>query len=202
MWVSWKLPEASWIFNFWTFSCYQRRSRVHIISLYFACIKFQAQQKLLRAIYGLNYRLETRQFFCKIHVFLQNKVICFTLCILLLTLSIILNLNILIPYPDNHNNTLKWHKFCCRDNYYPPTNPICCLFPGWDKQKHCPESSKERQQDDHWNCIWQSSWSPVGFLGNLYENKFVLHLIFLHDRNDYIYESTVLTIKIFQKNHI
>lgn len=61
-----QLPEEPWIFD--SFFHYQAGSRFHTISLYFACIQFHAQQKLLSAIFGLNYRLATGQISCKMHI--------------------------------------------------------------------------------------------------------------------------------------
>lgn len=114
---------------------------------------------------------------------------------------------ILIPYPNNHNNnTLKWNKFCYRDNHYPPTNPIFCLFPAWGSRSIDPLAQKAVTKGSRTLTGTFSKVGEVQFasLGKLYEKNWVLHLLLLHDSNNYRmlhnYESTVLTIKIFQKN--
>ena len=59
-----------------------------MISLYFACIKLEAQQKLLHAIFGLNLSLEARQFSIKCMDLNFKKITCFAIRILLLTLTV------------------------------------------------------------------------------------------------------------------
>lgn len=93
---------------------------------------------------------------------------------------------ILIPYPNNHNTTLKWKKFFSRDNHCPPTNPIFGLFPAWGSRGVDPLAQKAVKKESRMlTGTVVSKVREVQFesLGKLYGKNF-LHVVLLHNGNN------------------